>query len=106
VAEVLADGVFEVEIYYTCPPEDVGSVFELSFAGEKLTGIISEAHNPPIQGMENDRVERMESYVKDFKSLKLGTIHLKKGEGILSLKATDIPGRQAMDFRLLILKRN
>ncbi len=104
-AEVLSDGDFEVEIYYTCPPEDVGALFELSFADEKLTGQISEAHNPPLQGMENDRVERMESYVKDFKPLKLGTIHLKKGKGILTLKATEIPGKQVMDFRLMVLKR-
>jgi arylsulfatase A-like enzyme len=103
--EVLADGVFEVEIYYTCPPEDVGSVFELSFSGEKLTGKITDAHNPPLTGMEHDRVERMESYVKGFKSMKLGTIHLKKGEGILTLKAIEIPGAQVMDFRLLMLKR-
>ncbi len=104
-AEVLTDGCFEVEIYYTCPPEDVGAVFELSFAGEKLTGKITEPHNSPLQGMENDRVERMESYVKDFIPLKLGTIHLKKGEGTLTLKATDIPGGQVMDFRLLMLRR-
>jgi len=104
-AEVLADGDFEVDIYYTCPPEDLGAVFELSFAGEKLTGKITEAHNPPLTGMEHDRVERMESYVKDFKPLKLGTIHLKKGEGVLTLKATEIPGAQVMDFRLLVLKR-
>lgn len=105
VAEVLADGDFEVEIYYTCPREDVGSAIELSFTGEKLTGKISEAHNPPLQGMEHDRVDRMESYVKDFKSLKLGQIHLKKGKGILSLKATNIPGKQVMEFRLINLKR-
>ncbi|WP_372949118.1 arylsulfatase [Mariniphaga sp.] len=104
-AEVLSDGDFEVEIYYTCPPEDVGALFELNFADEKLTGQISEAHNPTLQGMENDRVERMESYVKDFKPLKLGTIHLKKGKGILTLKATEIPGKQVMDFRLMVLKR-
>ncbi len=104
-AEVLADGDFEVEIYYTCPPEDVGSTVELSFAGESLTGKITEAHNPPLQGMEHDRVERMESYVKDFKSLKVGQIHLKKGEGTLTLKAKNIPGKQVMDFRLMVLKR-
>lgn len=104
-AEVLAGGNFEVEIYYTCPPEDVGSTIELSFAGEKLTGKISEAHNPPLQGMENDRVERTESYVKDFMPMYLGTIHLKKGKDFLTLKALNIPGAQAMDFRLINLKR-
>jgi arylsulfatase A-like enzyme len=104
-AEVLAEGNFEVEIYYTCPSEDIGSTIELSFKGEKLTGKISEAHDSPLKGMEHDRVERMESYVKDFKPMKIGTIHLKKGQGLLTLKAPDVPGSQVMDFRLLMLKR-
>ena len=104
-AEVLAGGDFEVEIYYTCPPEDVGSTIALSFAGEKLTGKNSDAHNPPLQGMENDRVERMESYVKNFKPMKMGTIHMKKDQGLLTLNALEIPGSQVMDFRLMMLKR-
>jgi hypothetical protein len=63
---VLADGYFEVEIYYTCSPEDVGSSFELSFGNSSLSGKITEGHDPPLRGMENDRVPRMESYVKEF----------------------------------------
>ena len=35
----------------------------------------------------------------------VGTIHLEKGEGFLTLKALEIPGSQVMDFRLLMLKR-
>jgi arylsulfatase A-like enzyme len=104
-AEILADGDFEVEIFYTCPAEDVGSTFELSCGKEKVVGKITEAHNTPLTGMENDRDPRIESYVKDFKPLTIGTIHLTKGKGVLTLKATDIPGSQAMDFRLLMLKR-
>lgn len=103
--EVLADGDFEVVLYYTCPKEDVGSTFELSFGSSKLTGKITEAHNPPLRGMEHDRVNRQESYVKDFKSLNLGTIRLNKGKGKLTLKALDIPGSQVMDFRLMMFKR-
>ena len=104
-AEVLSGGSFEVEIYYTCPSKDAGSTIELSYAGEKLTHKIYEPHNPPLLGMEHDRVERMESYVKNFKSMKMGTIHLKKGRGVLTLKAKEIPGKEAMDFRLIMLKR-
>ncbi len=104
-AEVLSEGDYEVKIWYTCPPDDVGAAFELSFAGEKLTGKITQAHNPPLKGMKNDRVERMESYVKDFKPLEAGVIHLNKGTGHLTLKAIEIPGSQAMDFRLILLKR-
>lgn len=103
--EVLADGDFEVIIYYTCPAEDVGSTFQLSFGEEKLVSKITEAHNPSLIGMENDRVERNESYVKDFKPLEMGTIHLKKDHGLLTLKALEIPGSQVMDFRLMMLQK-
>lgn len=103
--EVLKEGDFEFEIYYTCQQENIGSTFELNFAGEKLIGKITEANDQPLTGMANDRVIRMESYVKDFKPLNIGTIHLKKGEGFLSLKANEIPGSNVMDFRLMMLKR-
>ncbi len=103
--EVLADGEFEVVLYYTCSEEDVGSVIELEFGANKLTGQITEAHDPPLTGMENDRDQRIESYVKDFKPLNLGTVYLNKGTGKLSVKALEIPGSQAMDLRLLMLTR-
>ena len=104
-AEVLSEGDFEVVIYYTCPEKDIGSTFELSFGSGKLTGKITEAHNPPLIGMENDRSERIESYVKDFKPLTVGIIHLDKGKGKLTLKALDIPGSQVMDFRLMMFRK-
>ncbi len=103
--EVPAEGNFEVEIYYTCPPDALGSAVELSFAGESLSAEITTPHNPPLKGMENDRVERMESYVKDFRPLKAGTMHLPQGNGKLVLKATHITGSPVMDFRLIVLKR-
>jgi len=55
--------------------------------------------------MEHDRSPRTESYVKDFKPLKMGRIWLTKGAGKLKLKATEIVGAQGMEVRLLMLKR-
>ena len=104
-AEVLESGTFEAVVYYSCSVENVGATFELSFENSKLQGKITEAHDPPLVGMEEDRSPRIESYVKDFKPLNLGTIALKKGEGRLSLTALDIPGEAVMDFRLLMLNR-
>lgn len=103
--DVVADGDFEVVLYYTCPKKDIGSTFEITLGESKLTGKITEAHDPPLRGMEHDRVERMESHVKDFKPLKLGSMHLEKGSGQLRLKALDVPGSQVMDFRLLMFTR-
>ena len=103
--DVLEAGDFAVEVYYTCRPEDVGTTLALNFHQTTLPFEITEAHDPPLEGMENDRYERIESYVKDFKPVSVGKIHLAKGEGVLTLKALNIPGREAIDFRLLMLKR-
>ena len=103
--EVLADGYFNVEIYYTCAPGDVGSAFELRFGASVISGIISEAHDPPLRGMENDRIERQESYIKDFKPMDIGNIHLKQGKGELVIQATEITGMQVMDFRKIVMER-
>ncbi len=103
--EVLNEGDYEVVIYYTCPENSVGSTFELSFLGNKLVGKIMEPHDPPLKGMEDDRIERWESYVKDFKPMNLGKVHLTKGVGSLKLQALEIPGEEVMDFRLMMLKR-
>ncbi len=104
-AEVLSEGDYKAEIYYTCPAGEEGSEIRLTFLGNFVTFKVGKPHNPPLRGMENDRVERTESYVKDFKPLNAGTLHLTKGRGKLTLQATHIPGNSVMDFRLLLLTR-
>jgi hypothetical protein len=103
--EVLADGDFEVTLYYTCKEENTGAVVALSDGRQKTAITITEAFDPPLRGMENDRSERQNSYVKDFNPVSMGTISLKKGTQTLSLKALEVPGNGVIDFRLLMLKR-
>ena len=102
---VLADGVFEVQLYYTCKAENVGAALQLTHGNNQLTTTITEAHDPPLKGMENDRDPRIESYVKDFKPMTMGEIKLEKGKGQLTLKAVNISGKEAVDVRLLLFKR-
>lgn len=104
-AEMLTAGDYFAEIYYACPADDVGASVKLSFNGSKLVGQVTEPNDAPPRGGEHDRVPRGESYVKDFRPMKLGVIHLEKGRGELTLQAMKIPGSQAMDFRLLVLRR-
>lgn len=103
--DVLADGEFEVTLYYTCPEKDLGSLVALRLGDQALTARITEAHDPPLVGMDEDRDPRQESYVKDFKPMNMGRIRLTKGTGTLTLKALEIPESQVMDFRLLLFKR-
>jgi len=102
--EVATSGRYEAVVYYTCAPADVGSTFELSFNGAEVQGKVSEAHDPPLLGAENDRTPRGgESYVKDFKPLRLGVLEMKQGRGELALRASDIAGTQVMDLRFVKL---
>ena len=104
-AQVARAGRYQVEIYYTCPPEDAGSTIELSFGEARLTGKIEEAHDSPLLGAEHDRFPRAESYTKNFGVMRLGVIDLPAGDGRLELKALDKPGGSVMDFRLMMLTR-
>ena len=104
-AEVLESGNYTVELHYACKKADLGTTIELAWKGQRVKHTITEAHDPPLRGAENDRVKRVESYVKAFKPVTLGKIWLKKGQGELRLKATKIPGIKAIDFRLLVFKR-
>ena len=104
-AEVAAEGTFEVQVYYTCPAENVGAEVELSFGEAKLTGKIDQAVESELIGPAEDHFPRIEGPVQDWGSLSLGTMQLEKGTGELTLRATKIPGEEVMDFRLLMLRR-
>ncbi|MCA9126325.1 MAG: arylsulfatase [Planctomycetales bacterium] len=103
--EVGATGVYAVELQYTCSAEDVGAVIQLQCGSATLQATITEAHNPPLRGQEHDRTPRVESYVKDFATMSLGTIKLEQGARKLELSAIQIPGKQVMDFRLLMFTK-
>jgi hypothetical protein len=76
----------------------------LSDGQHALAFTIVEAHDPPQQGAQHDRIARQESYVKDFKALNVGTMELGGGAAELRLEATAITGSSAIDFRLLTLE--
>ncbi len=102
--EVASSGKYEAVIYYTCAEQDVGSMVELRFNQSQIQGKVSEPHDPPLIGTEFDRVPRAgESYVKDFRPLRLGVSRLEKGRGELTLRAIDVAGEHVMDVRAVAL---
>jgi len=104
--EVGKPGRYEAIVYYTCAASDVGSTVELSLGDAKIQTKITAAHDPPLYGKEHDRVERRaESFMKDFKPMKLGEFDLKAGRGQLALKALQVTGKQVMDVRYVVLTR-
>ena len=102
-AEAGDSGQFEVEVFYAA--KTGGAKYRLSFNGSDLDFTIPDAHDVLKLGAQEDRSPRSESYTKDWKRLVVGRIELRKGEGDLVLKALDIPGEEAMEFRLLTLRK-
>lgn len=103
--EVAQRGDYDADVYYTCAPANAGSTVELSFLDSSVRRKITEVHDPPLVGAAADRVPRGESYVKDFRPLRIGTIALKKARGKLALRAVDIAGKQVADVRYIALIR-
>lgn len=102
-AAVGASGTYRVNLYYAA--QEPGAKCELRFKDAVLPFEILESHDVAEFGAEHDRHPRAESYVKDFRAISIGQVHLEKGEGELTLLATEIPGEEAMEFRMLTLER-
>lgn len=104
-ADVLTAGKYKATLYYTTAVGDEGAQIDLSFGDASLQATIAEAHDPVEYGMKEDRVPRIESYVKDFRPFVLGSISLEAGQELLVLRAISIPGKAVADVRLLQLER-
>ena len=103
--EVGKAGEFDVAVEYTCAPGDIGSTIEMSLLGKTTRAKVAAAFDPPLQGATNDRVVRIEGYYKEFKPLSLGRITLPAGRGKLTLRATEISGKQVADVFSVMLTR-
>ena len=99
-------GRYEAWLHYTCPESSVGSAIALSFGETSIRATIDTPHDPPLRGSENDRSPRhgSESFVKDFRPLRLGVIELPARQGELRLSAIDVAGEMVADVRWLELR--
>jgi arylsulfatase A-like enzyme len=101
--DVATAGTYEAVMYYASRKADVGAKIALTFKGRQVAQTVTRANEQALRGAEHDRVPRGESYVKDFKPLRLGTIELEKGKGPLTLKALEKPGEEVVEVRSIWL---
>lgn len=102
--EVNSPGTYEVEMEYTCPLADAGSRVELRFQGNRLEGKVTPGWDPPLY-TNQDTLPRpsAETRLKEFRTLRLGTLRLEQGRGPLRLRALEIPGQEVMHLSALVL---
>jgi arylsulfatase A-like enzyme len=103
--KVSESGTYRARLLYSCSQSNVGCRIRLVAGDNQCEATVSVAHDPPLKGMENDRIVRQESYVKDFAELDLGQIDLSEEIERLELTATNRPGDGLIDVRMLILGR-
>lgn len=103
--EVVESGLFEVMVYYTCAPEDIGSMINLKVGRNRLITKLTQSNDTPMLGADLDRVTRAESYEKGWIPFKLGNIKMDKGATTLVIKADQIPHFEAMNLRMLVFSR-
>jgi len=101
---VKTPGQYRVAVYYTIAEENTGAVMDVAFKGKTVRQKISHPHDPPLIGEDRDRIPRQESYVKDFRRVEFGELELQAERGPLRVKASHIPGSQAIDLRWIELE--
>jgi arylsulfatase A-like enzyme len=102
--DVRAAGRYDVTIDYTCPVPDTGATVELAFKDARLTGKVAAGWDPPLYTNQDTLPRpRGESPMKEFRPLKLGEMRLAAGQGPLTLRALEIPGKSVMDVRRVTL---
>lgn len=99
------EGDFEISLYYACSKENIGTELSIAFGNSFLTNKIIKENNAPLLGMEHDNVPREESFIKDFKPLKLGVMHLKPGSGTLKIFSNSLLKANDLDIKLVTLRR-
>jgi len=103
--EVPARGTFEVEMYYSCEADDVGSTVQLSCDASSISAKITEPNAVPLLGAAEDRFERVEGYVRHWKPMTLGRLELEPGRKTLKLRAIDVANDEVANMRLLMFRR-
>lgn len=104
--EIDQAGEYDIEAFYTVNSDDVGATVETKVGAKTITARVTPAWDPPLNE-KDDRVPRKgESYQKEFRPLALGTMKLPPGRTILSLRATEIPGKSVMDLRMIRMTLN
>ncbi|MFP6762046.1 MAG: arylsulfatase, partial [Planctomycetaceae bacterium] len=97
-------GDYEAVVFYTCAKGDEGATVRLSAGdSEFIQSPVSLPFDPPLYDKSQERVAESHYFVKDFKPLHLGTLHLNKGRSTLKLDMPVLTGKRGIDVHSLEL---
>jgi len=108
--EVVNDADYEVVVRYTCAAGNEGVTMKLTRERDQqpvqhTSAPVQQVFDPPLYDKGKERVEKSHYFVKDFRPLSLGMLHLPVGKCRLRLTAEEMPGLQAIDVHSIQLNR-
>lgn len=95
-------GRYRLEMLYSCPTGQEGSVIRATAGGQALEAVLNEPFDLPFLPSP-DRVQRIEVYEKPWARLELGDLNLEAGPATIVLKAREVPGLSVADMKGLQL---
>jgi hypothetical protein len=99
-------GTYQVAIDLTCPASAVPLKLVLELNGAYLTNTLTEPWDPPLNTNQDTLIRpKAESQLKPFRTWKMGSVQLPKGNGNLKVRATEFNGASAIELRRLTLTR-
>ena len=104
ILKVIKAGEYEVQLKYACAKADIGSQLRVEVGGESLTTKITKSFSGPMLPSA-DRIHRKEVYEREWGTIIVGDVRLKKGLTQLKVRALEIPGSEALELKAVHLIR-
>ncbi|NQT51002.1 sulfatase-like hydrolase/transferase, partial [bacterium] len=102
--DVARAGRYELALKYICAKDDVGTTLRIDVAGQAVEGKLTKPFAPNTVP-NRDLSPRKEVEERRWGLFALGTAELPKGQATLTVRATAIPGKQAMDLKAVVVRR-
>jgi len=101
--DVLHSGSYEITLMYACAPSDTGARIELEIGDQQVSSRLEKAHDPQPPTPREANHKRVETqgpvWVRRHAPLSFPTVTLRKGTTRLIVRATEIPGKQALTLK-------
>ena len=104
ILKVIKAGEHEVQLKYACAKADIGSQLRVEVGGESLTTKIANSFSGPMLPSA-DRIHRKEVYEREWGTIIVGDVRLKKGLTQLKVRALEILGSEALELKAVHLIR-
>ena len=101
---IIREGEYDVLLKYSCEKSDIGCKFQLEVCNSSIAIDVDKSFEG-VMWPSADRIHRKEVFERQWGAIRVGTVKLEKGFTKLKLRATEIPGDEAIELKAVQLIR-